>query len=355
MSTLLKKPFIEEVVDGLDDQTISSFQKFLDMGEGYSVTYSLRGGELPAGANPSVERCTLLIDGPAQLCGVYVKYKKGNENRSAMISFTTLESCTMYEIDEDRLTCRRVRERLSASELRRVLRERDIAKTENGSVIYNDGIEVKNNGDVAIGKNLEVDGTTKLNGGLTPIATYEADITNQNTSTHVVLYDYGEIGSTKDNTKQHLLAFSDSMYVYYGIGFYLLSGQKLYAVRMSGYNSASQFLCDISATVPNQISVTRYASQTTVNLKQDRLYIHTLTLTASDKTYILVYDSSSNLNADSVADLRTIMKISSTHESEVLPLCSSDMTSTACLKVTTSICQIGTNNVTAVADDVDLK
>lgn len=173
MSTLLKKPFIEEVVDGLDDQTISSFQKFLDMGEGYSATYSLRGGELPAGANPSVERCTLLIDGPAQLCGVYAKYKKGNENRSAMISFTTLESCTMYEIDEGRLTCRRVRERLSASELRRVLRERDIAKTENGSVIYNDGIEVKSNGDVVIGKNLEVDGNVfTLNGkeyGIMPV------------------------------------------------------------------------------------------------------------------------------------------------------------------------------------------
>lgn len=172
MSTLLKKPFIEEVVDGLDDASISSFQRFLDMGDGYSTSYQLRDGKLPHGGNPSVERCTLLIDGPAQLCGVYAKYKKGNENHSAMVSFTTLESCTMYEIDESRLTCRRVRERLSASELRRVLHERDIAKTENGSVIYNDGIEVKSNGDVTIGKNLEVDGTTKLNGGIETIHTY---------------------------------------------------------------------------------------------------------------------------------------------------------------------------------------
>lgn len=88
MSTLLKKPFIEEVVDGLDDASISSFQKFLDMGDGYSTSYQLRDGKLPTGANPSVERCTLLIDGPAQLCGVYAKYKKGNEERSAMVSFT---------------------------------------------------------------------------------------------------------------------------------------------------------------------------------------------------------------------------------------------------------------------------
>lgn len=37
MSTLLKKTFIEEVADGLDDASISSFQKFLDMGDGYST------------------------------------------------------------------------------------------------------------------------------------------------------------------------------------------------------------------------------------------------------------------------------------------------------------------------------
>lgn len=72
MSTLIKKPFIEEVVDGLDDASISSFQRFLDMGDGYSTSYQLRDGKLPAGANPSVERCILLIDDHAQLCGVYV-------------------------------------------------------------------------------------------------------------------------------------------------------------------------------------------------------------------------------------------------------------------------------------------
>lgn len=164
------------------------------MGDGYSTSYQLRKGQLPAGANPSVERCTLFIDGPAQLCGVYAKYKKGNEERSAMVSFTTLESCTMYEIDETRLTCHRVRERLSASELRRVLRERDIAKTENGSVIYNDGIEVKSNGDVVIGKNLEIDGKVlTVNGkqwGIMPVLVKN----NANSFTEVGLYQLPSMG-----------------------------------------------------------------------------------------------------------------------------------------------------------------
>lgn len=337
MSTLLKKPFIEEVVDGLDDASISSFQKFLDMGDGYSTSYQLRDGKLPTGANPSVERCTLLIDGPAQLCGVYAKYKKGNENRSAMVSFTTLESCTMYEIDESRLTCRRIRERLSASELRRVLRERDIAKTENGSVIYNDGIEVKSNGDVAVGKNLEVEGTTKLNSGIEPIHRYELDSKNFLN----VLFEktigyslYAGFGYFDLNNNLSPCIFR-----------YVLSSGKIF--RLWGIDEKDIYTYDGQKLTRGVIAQEKNV--------QSKLYRHTLTLTASDKSYILVYDSTSNLNADSVADLRTIMKISSTHESEALPLCPSDMTSPASLKVTASICQIGTNNVTAAADKVDLK
>lgn len=354
MSTLLKKPFIEEVVDGLDDASISSFQRFLDMGDGYSTSYQLRDGKLPTGANPSVERCTLLIDGPAQLCGVYAKYKKGNEEHSAMVSFTTLESCTMYEIDEGRLTCRRIRERLSASELRRVLRERDIAKTENGSVIYNDGLEVKSNGDVAIGKNLEVDGTSKFNGGFKPIHTYEFSDQDNDYILEVwfeYVYqgnEYGFIGKFFEGGKEGIpyIISGDYLMTTPGVIDYL-TGYVVFAYA----NKSLGYVHYDGPEAPN-LQKGRFALD---NEAQPKLFRHTLTLTASDKTYILVYDSTSNLNADSVADLRTIMKISSSHESEVLPLCSSDMTSTACLKVTASVCQIGTNNVTAVADVVDLK
>lgn len=357
MSTLLKKPFIEEVVDGLDDASISSFQKFLDMGDGYSTSYQLRKGKLPTGANPSVERCTLLIDGPAQLCGIYAKYKKGNEERSAMVSFTTLETCTMYEIDESRLTCHRVRERLSASELRRVLRERDIARTENGSTVYGGGLEVKSNGDVTVGRNLEVEGTTKLNSGIEPIHMYEF-------STNYRLFRLYVYEEKIESNGGHI--FFGLMYdkytnstnfdYYYCSGTYYLKNEQISILRFISFIDNQIYTSTfINGNYNYQICIDDKTIKNYISNLQPKLYRHTLTLTASDKTYILVYDSTSNINADSVADLRTIMKISSSHESEVLPICSSDMTSTACLKVTASLCQIGTNNVTLISDKVDLK
>lgn len=233
-----------------------------------------------------------------------------------------------------------------------------ITKNDNGSYVFNDGLEVKSNGDVTVGKNLEVDGTTKLNGGLTPIATYNVDITQDGHVISIIMHDYGEIKNIQDSTKSHLLSLyrSDRGVSIYGLGFYQLSGQKLNVARIVGYGPEFHEALNVNLIVPaNQLTEYTYATINLVNNKQNRLYIHTLTLTASDKTYILVYDSTSNLNADSVADLRTIMKISSSHESEVLPLCPSDMTSPACLKVTESICQIGTINVTLISDKVDLK
>lgn len=239
-----------------------------------------------------------------------------------------------------------------------------ITKNENGSYVFNDGLEVKSNGDVTVGKNLEVDGTAKLNGGLKAIATYAGTYKSDN---EVTLYDFGlfnDIATFGSVQGLHLLGFyskpisyegSSRQVTLVGFGIYGISSNEIEYVEISGFSSDGRFMTIIYAPEGNRFDINICAYGDDVNLKQDRLYVHTLTLTASDKTYILVYGSTNNLNCDSIADLRTIMKISSTHDSEVLPLCSSDMTSTACLKVTTSVCQIGTNNVTAVADSVDLK
>lgn len=306
MSTLLKKPFIEEVVDGLDDASISSFQRFLDMGDGYSTSYQLRDGKLPMGANPSVERCTLLIDGPAQLCGVYAKYKKGNENRSAMVSFTTLESCTMYEIDEDRLTCRRVRERLSASELRRVLRERDIAKTENGSTVYGGGLEVKSNGDVTVGRNLEVEGTTKFNSGIEPIQTYN--------------FRVGGRQYTLDIYEEKAWVDSDHWHNFFGLlyGRYgpISSEAKRYCVGsyFIDYNGDFSDLVVVSSwqsiltkeefDVKNKTyGFYNFLSRKDISTLQKKLYRHVLTLNGK---YWKEYVTDSNLKVDSIQDLDTI-------------------------------------------------
>lgn len=81
---------------------------------------------------------------------------------------------------------------------------------------------------------------------------------------------------------------------------------------------------------------------------QAKLYRHKLTLNG---IYVLMYNSTSNLNVGSVADLRTIMKISESNE-EILPVCASDATSMVTLVVTTSSCQVDGTDVTSVSDTV---
>ena len=46
------------------------------------------------------------------------------------------------------------------------------------------------------------------------------------------------------------------------------------------------------------------------------------------------------------------MHISSARDSAILPVCATDLTATAVLKVTTALCKIGTANVTYVGDKV---
>lgn len=83
---------------------------------------------------------------------------------------------------------------------------------------------------------------------------------------------------------------------------------------------------------------------------QSKLYRHKITL---NNLYILMYNSTSNLKVNSVADLRTIMKISSTSSNEeILPVCASDATAMVTLVVTNSSCQVDGIDVTSVSDSV---
>ena len=84
---------------------------------------------------------------------------------------------------------------------------------------------------------------------------------------------------------------------------------------------------------------------------QDKIYIHTLTLTA-DKSYTLVYESTNNLNVESIADLKTIMNVMTTSDNVILPVCATDLSGIAILQITTALCKIGTANVTTVTDKV---
>ena len=82
---------------------------------------------------------------------------------------------------------------------------------------------------------------------------------------------------------------------------------------------------------------------------QSQLYRHRLRL---NNLYVLMYDSTSNLNVGSVDDLRTIMKVSSNSNSQILPVCTEDGTAMAPLAVTIHYCKVDGTDVTTVSDVV---
>ena len=65
-----------------------------------------------------------------------------------------------------------------------------------------------------------------------------------------------------------------------------------------------------------------------------------------------MYDSTSNLNVGSVDDLRTIMKIPSNYDIQVLPICTEDGTAMAPLAITIHYCKVNGKDVTTVSDTV---
>ena len=88
---------------------------------------------------------------------------------------------------------------------------------------------------------------------------------------------------------------------------------------------------------------------------QLKLYTHILTLTAGTNNYVLMYDCSNLTSANSIQALKTLMNINSTSDSVILPVVNPVDLSTAGLQVTSSLCKIGTANVTAVSDMVTEK
>lgn len=81
-------------------------------------------------------------------------------------------------------------------------------------------------------------------------------------------------------------------------------------------------------------------------------FIHHITATTSAGSYKFSYRSDSDANCSSVADLRAVMHISASGDEEAIACCKSDWTATGCFHITTSICQVGSANVTSVSDKV---
>ena len=103
-------------------------------------------------------------------------------------------------------------------------------------------------------------------------------------------------------------------------------------------DSISYFLNDLLSDIDASYSKARF--------------IHHITATTSAGAYKFSYRSNSNVNCGSVSDLRTVMHISASGDEEAIACCKSDWTATGCFHITTSICQVGSANVTAVSDKV---
>ena len=191
--------------------------------------------------------------------------------------------------------------------------------------------------------NLEIDGATKLSGGLEPIHEYTfndgGDIRKLGVFFETYLsfinsYDF--IGYIADSDGAIELCFGQysiengqlkEMYAWY---FYDTQEKPVIETWSSSENSSNYYYPALE------------------NNTQAKLYRHKLTL---NNLYILMYNSTNNLEVDSVTDLRNIMKISASRE-EILPVCASDATSMVTLVVTDSLCQVDGTDVTTVSDVV---
>lgn len=208
------------------------------------------------------------------------------------------------------------------------------ALTPNDDELYltPDGSITKNeNGSYVLDGNVDVTGTTKLNGGLEPIHTYKID----GVTTLYVYFEHMQYGN----------------FIGYGwiinigtprpcIFHYALEDGKV--IRFSGLSD------DIIYEYNSNSNLTKTFTIAEKEACQPKLYRHKITLNG---IYVLMYNSTSNLKVNSVANLRTIMKISSTSE-EILPVCVSDATAMVTLVVTNSLCQVDGVDVTTVSDVV---
>lgn len=206
-------------------------------------------------------------------------------------------------------------------------------------------------GNVTVGKNLEVGGNIfTLNGkqwGIMPVCT---DIDTVITSKGYIIYsqkpEIRDINPAVKVFKCKGIYLNESGNVYIlnynpGATNFSIENDILYIKSADTYNSFinNAFSMELAQSEINQIKN-----------KQSKLYRHKITLNG---TYVLMYDSTSNLNVASVDNLRTIMKITSESDEEILPVCASDATSMVTLVVNSSLCQVDGVDVTTVSDTVN--
>ena len=190
-------------------------------------------------------------------------------------------------------------------------------------------------GNVMVGKNLEVGGKTQLNGGIKPIHTYKLDGI---TTLYVIFKDVDHDSSVPNDFMGYgwIERFGNGRPC---IFYYALKDGKVSVFK----GLSSDTIYEYSN---NKMQTFEIAKESKC---QAKLYRHKITLNG---IYVLMYNSTSNLNVGSIADLRTVMKIKSESNEEILPVCASDATSMVTLVVTNSLCQVDGTDVTTVSDTV---
>lgn len=361
MSTIMKKPLIETIMDNLDGDTLVKLHSDIDSDTGYSE-YNLLERYLPQlgeGETSLAVRATLITNGET-LVGSYIKYSSLGETHSYLLNYGRgVHKVYIYEINEEKRTTYLVGECLGVSELRRVIVDKlieqgtndiPIHKNENGSYVFNDGIEVKSNGDVAIGKNLEVAGKVfTLNGkqwGIMPVI--KINVSGNYAEEGFILSD------ALPSVEEGLINVSGIWYSADRNDVIGLCPAKTNFPKKSNKTRIENGILYVDVTdIDTLLELFPYIV-TQLDLPdlselQSQLYRHNIMLNGF---YILMYDSTSNLKVKSVDDLRIIMKIPSKYNREILPVCTTDATAIATLVVTADLCRIDGIDVTTVSDVV---
>lgn len=224
-------------------------------------------------------------------------------------------------------------------------------------------------GNVTIGKNLEVGGTTKLNGGLKPIHTFTWSLTQDEFKwdyTLESLYETteGAMGYTIFNGYLRIYVNGVGAAQDYAIiGEYFSPDGKIIAevngITFGGYpvssitGGTSLQLFSYNSTT-NEATFTDYAL---ADKTQSKLYRHVITLHAnstSDGSCRLEWISPKNLVCDSLADLRTVLG-NPQMQSYVASNPSGDLFGVVISPSTAQFKKVGTTsllNITSVSDTV---
>lgn len=187
-----------------------------------------------------------------------------------------------------------------------------LERPDANTTVVNKGITVKGNGDVTVGRNLEVDGKTKLNSGFTFIHKYSVP----NTSDYITVYFEYANTNIGENNFIGTFKYGDNEYLCFGT--YHFNNNNLSSFSILYFtDSDSSRLSHIgySNNEYSESTLALYDDIPDVSNLQPKLYRHVISLSNDDLQIsgAIVYISSSNLKVDSLQDLTTLLKPSGSY------------------------------------------